>query len=155
MTLTLLGIIGLILLGMFLLLIELVVLPGLVTGIAGFALITGGIWGGYSWFGPTTGTIILISTILANFLMVTWALRSKSWKRMLLSDAIDTKVNMLETLGIVVGDKGKTVSRLAPAGKANINDHLIEVHSDEGFIDPEIPITVHRVLQGKIIVRKS
>jgi membrane-bound ClpP family serine protease len=58
----------------------------------------------------------------------------------------------LEGIEIKVGDEGTSVSRLAPSGKALINNEIIEVHTFGEFIDQEKELTVISVKENKITV---
>lgn len=143
----------LIFLGIILILIELLVVPGIsVAGIGGFLLILGGIVLGYHFHGRTAGNYILLSSGTAMILLVVMALKLKTWQRFGLQSTIDSKFGMLDKEEIKVGDVGETISRLAPIGKAMFNDKLYEVHSDGEYIDEHIPISIIRISGNKIFV---
>jgi membrane-bound ClpP family serine protease len=61
-------------------------------------------------------------------------------------------MDQLEGIVIKDGDSGKSVSRLAPSGKAIINNEIVEVHTFGEFIDQEVEITVISVKDNKIFV---
>jgi membrane-bound ClpP family serine protease len=143
----------LILLGIILILIELLVIPGIsVAGIGGFLLIIGGIILGYYFHGTTVGNYILLSTGVFMILMVVLALKLKTWQKFGLQSTIDSKVGVLFENEIKIGDEGETISRLAPIGKAMINDKLFEVHSDGEYVDVHRKIVVNRISGNKIFV---
>ncbi len=147
-------VITLILVGLILLLLEVLVIPGSgITGVLGFGLLIAGIWIGYADLGTQTGTIILVLTVLVNVLAVWLAMRYKTWKKVALSTRIDSKVNGLDRSKIKVGDTGITVSRCAPMGKAEINGEFVEVNARTEFIDPEQPIEVVKIEGSKIFVK--
>ena len=79
-------------------------------------------------YGTTAGHIVLAATLLASVLSLVLSLRSKTWKKMALDTVIDGKVNTIDDK-LKIGDVGKTVSRLAPAGKALFNNEFYEVHT--------------------------
>ena len=54
---------------------------------------------------------------------------------------------------IKIGDHGNSSSRLAPIGKALINEQYVEVHSVEGFVDENQEITVVQIETNKIFVK--
>jgi membrane-bound ClpP family serine protease len=62
-------------------------------------------------------------------------------------------VNVIKENAVRAGDSGKTVSRLAPAGKAMINGEYYEVHTIGEFIDPGSEIVVTKVEFNKITVK--
>lgn len=143
----------LILLGIVLILIELLVVPGIsVAGIGGFLLIIGGIVLGYHFHGTTAGNYILLSTGVVMILLIVLALKLKTWQRFGLKTTIDSKVGVLKEEDIKVGDVGETISRLAPIGKAMFNEKLFEVHSDGEYVDEHKHVEVTRISGNKIFV---
>lgn len=129
------------LLGVVLLALEIVALPGGIAGAFGVGLIAFGVWQTYALFGSKTGTIVLLCAIALCMLMLIWFMKTKTWKRFSLNEESDSKVNQLEP-AVKVGTKGVTISRLAPTGKALIDGQTMEVHAVNKFIDPDRPIEV-------------
>jgi len=146
-------IIILIALGLLFLLLEILVIPGsTLAGILGFGLLFAGLWQAYASKGTTEGHITLVSTLLVTVIALYFAFKSGTWKRMALKTTSDGKMDQMEGKEINEGDTGITISRLAPSGKAMINNHIIEVHTYGEFIDHEKEITVISVKENKIIV---
>ncbi|MGE0077085.1 MAG: NfeD family protein [Bacteroidales bacterium] len=147
-------IIVLIVIGLILLVAEFLVIPGFtVAGVAGFVLIIFGIYLGYSQFGVITGHIILLSTAVASVATIAISLRSKTWSRVMLNDSVDSKALDEYDHFVKPGDEGIAVSRLAPMGKAKINDHVVEVAALGELIDQQSPIEVVKVDGNKITVK--
>ncbi len=143
-------------LGILLLLIEFLVIPGFtVTGILGFILIGGGIFAGYHYHDSKVGNITFLLTIVALILAFIFTLKLKTWKRIGLKTEIDSQVNTLEENVLKVGDIGKSISRLAPIGKAMFQDKLYEVKSEGGFIDQHREIVIIRIYKNQIIVESK
>ncbi|WP_300887245.1 NfeD family protein, partial [uncultured Phocaeicola sp.] len=67
---------------------------------------------------------------------------------------LDYKIDPLKGIRIRIGDRGVTVTRLALIGNADINGHIIQVHSSDGLIDENTPIYVERMIEGTVIVRR-
>ena len=134
-------IIIILILGVALLALEIVALPGGVAGFFGVGLIGVGVWQSYGQFGNNVGTIILICAIALCILMLILFMKAKTWKRFSLNDEMDSKVNQLEP-AVKAGSRGVTISRLAPTGKALIDGEQMEVHAVNKFIDPDRPIEV-------------
>ena len=150
---TLTAIILLILLGLILLLLEILVLPGMIVGIIGIALMIVGIASSYYNYNTSTGNYVLLGTILTSVVLIYFSFRSNTWEKIKLNSSIDGKVNTFDENLIKVGDRGISISRLAPMGKALINDLQVEVES-QGFIHENIGIVVVKISQGKIIVKQ-
>lgn len=128
-------------LGVVLLALEIVALPGGIAGAFGIGLIIFGVWQTYALFGSTVGTIVLLCAIALCTLMLLWFMKTKTWNRFSLNEESDSRVNQLEP-SVKVGTRGTTISRLAPTGKALIDGQPLEVHAVNKFIDPDRPIEV-------------
>jgi membrane-bound ClpP family serine protease len=146
-------IIILIVLGLVFLLLEILVIPGsTLAGIVGFGLLFVGLWQAYASKGIVAGHITLGSTIVLTVISLYYSFKAGTWKRMALKTTVDGKMDQLEGTNIKEGDAGTTISRLAPSGKAMINNDIIEVHTYGEFIDQEKEIIVISVKNNKIIV---
>ena len=150
---TITAIVLLILLGIFLLMLEILFVPGMVFGFISVILMLVGVIFTFKNYGTTAGIISLFSTGAATAAAVYWAFHSPLWKKIQVHSKIDGKANALADGKINIGDTGKTISRLNPMGKALINNMLVEVQVIEGFIDQDKDITVKKVEQNKIFVK--
>ncbi len=147
-------IIALLVAGILLLLAEVLVLPGAtVAGILGFVLIFLSIYFTYSTRSATEGHIVVAASVVLSGLTLVLALRARTWKRFMLDRTIDSKVNVVDDAHVRIGDSGRSVSRLAPAGKGLINGHLYEVHTLGEFLDENRDFEVVRIEGYKIIVK--
>lgn len=152
MNLTLLII--LLVIGLTLLALEIVALPGAVAGIFGTLMTIFAIWESFSLYGSKVGTIMLLCSIVICVVLLIVFLKTKTWNRFSLNEESDSKVNQIDTQSVKVGSKGSTVARLAPTGKALIDGELVEVHAVNKFIDPDRPIEVIAVEGYRIDVRE-
>src|SRR5512133_1069720 len=151
---SLLAIVIIIILGIFLLLVEFLIIPGFtVFGVAGFVFIFLGIGSAYYFHNVLTGNITLAGTVIASFATMYYIFKRKTWKNMGLKANITSKHEPFDTLKVHAGDSGKTITRLAPVGKAQINDITCEAKSQGGFIDENVEIEVLKVLNTQIIVK--
>ena len=148
-------IIVLIVVGLSLMVVEVVVLPGItVAGIAGTLLIGCGVFLTFREFGNTAGTFALIGTGILFIIFLIYVIRAKTWDRLSLHSEIDSRVNVVDTNDIKTGDRGMTVSRLAPIGKSLIHDKIMEGKSIFGLIDENREIEVVQVNDSTIIVQE-
>jgi membrane-bound ClpP family serine protease len=148
-------IIVLIVVGLALMVVEVVVLPGItIAGVGGVILIGCGVFFTFKWFGNTAGMFSLIGTGILFIVFMMYALRAKTWDRLSLHSEIDSRVNVVDTNDIKTGDRGMTVSRLAPIGKILIHDKIMEGKSEFGLIDENREIEVVQVNQSTIIVQE-
>ncbi len=147
-------IITLIVIGLLFIVLEVLALPGGVAGIVGGALVVVGIVLTYQNYDAMYGHLVLAGTLVFSIIMVVVFIRSKTWKRFTLSDELKGGVNMDDKDTVFVGDKGRTISRLAPMGKVEINDRFYEVYTHGEFIDQNVPIEVTKVKDNKIYVKQ-
>ena len=145
---------GLILFGTFLIVAEVIFVPGTtIVGILGVIFSIYGIYLGYDYYGTSTGTIILVSTSLVNLIALIIAFKGRSWERFSLKHSLKGKYNDDFKVKLEVGDKGTTISSLKPIGKAIFNDQEIEVRSNGGFVNENVEIEVLKIDSSKIFVK--
>lgn len=146
----------LILLGIMLLLIEFLIIPGVtIAGIGGFILIAGGIFSAYSKYGAKFGNITLAITVLVLIIIFSFALRSRTWKKIALNTKINSSVDNIKKDGkFTIGERGKTITRLAPIGKAMFNDKIIEAKSFSGYIDENTEVEIIKIQNTNVIVKQ-
>lgn len=143
----------LLILAIFLVLLEIFLLPGItVAGIGGAIFAAGGLFYAYS-IDATTGTIALVSSLVAFGIAFLWLMRSNSFHRVALKTDVDSKLTSTRELGIEPGDEGLTLSRLAPIGKARINEQVVEAKAIGELIDEDTRIVVVRVDGYNVLVR--
>lgn len=150
---TIFAIILLIFLGLLLLLIEFVIIPGVtVAGIGGFLLLGASVYMAFTKYGTGAGFLTLAFVLVASPLLIYFLFKSKMGKKMVLESLVDGKVDSFDTENIRVGDTGKTIGRLAPSGKVRVNNEVVEAQSTGGYIDHNTDIRVLKILTNKIIV---
>ena len=149
------GIIILIILGILLFVIEFLLVPGVtVAGIGGLILTVFGVYKAFNDFGATTGAWVLIATLLLSVFVIAMSLRARTWNRLMLKTNIKGTVDTDITEDqIQVGDKGSTLTRLAPMGKIIVNELVREAKSTEGYIDEHTEIEVVSVRGTRISVK--
>ncbi len=149
-------IIFLIILGLLLFVIEFVLIPGVtIAGIGGALCLVTAIVFAFTTFGTQAGLIVLGSTLFLMIVMTALMLKAGTWNKMMLKTAIDSKV---DTVGsqegrVKPGDRGVTVTRLAPGGKVLVNGEYFEAKSIDILIDPGQDIEVIRIDDNKLIVK--
>lgn len=145
-------IITLILVGLILIFVEILLVPGVgVAGILGLLCLVGSSVYSFYDMGTTAGLIVTVVNSLLLIGLTIYVLRAKTWKRMSLETNIDSKA--VEDAVLSVGDKGKTMTRLAPMGAARFGDNVVEVKALEGVLDPGTPVKVVLIEDNKIYVR--
>jgi len=137
-------IVTLVLVGVLLLVVELILLPGIsVAGVGAFISLLAAIVYGYLHYGFWGGSIVLTVTIIISIIAVVISLRASTWQRLSLKSTIDsTSAKTPQENNIAIGDKGMTVTRLAPMGKVQVNDITVEAKSVDAYIDQQKPVEV-------------
>lgn len=145
-------VISLILIGLVLMLAEVLIIPGVgVAGVLGLLSMGGSCYYAFYEFGNTTGGIVTGVNGLLLLVLMIYVLRAKTWKRFALETNIDSKAVAREQV-LAVGDRGKTVTRLAPVGAVRVGDNVVEVKALEGMIDPGVEVEVVLIEDNKIYV---
>ena len=139
--------------GLLLIIVELIFVPGTtVVGILGFVLTGIGIWIGYSVLGNSIGHIILAITVLIGAVAFFYSFRADSWSRFALKEQNRGRVNEDYQHTLVVGEEGKAISALRPQGTALFGDRHHEVQTQGEFVSSNTSIRIFKLNQNKIIV---
>ncbi len=144
---------ALLLVGVLLIILELVFVPGTtIVGVAGLALTGFGIYLSYFFFGSVAGHTAVAATLIVSLLAIIYSFKSKSWQRFALFDTNTSRTNdRAETL-LRVGDVGTTLSTLRPSGNAEFSNQVFEVRTYGQMIAKGIQVKVVQVDGHRIIV---
>ena len=145
----------LIVLGILLFVIEFLLVPGVtIAGIGGLVLTVFGVYKAFNDFGSSTGIWVLIGTLLISVFVIAMSLRARTWNRLMLKTNVEGTVDSAITEDqIKTGDKGTSMTRLAPMGKIEVNGIVREAKSTEGYIDEHTQIKVVSVEGTRISVK--
>ena len=144
-------IITLVLAGIILILAEIFLIPGIgIAGVLGVLSLCGSCWYAFAYMSPLTGAVATIVNVVLLTVLLCYAFRAKTWKKLELSTVIDNAESEEKACG---GDKGKTVTRLCPMGTARIGNKNYEVTAFEGMIDAGTPVEVVHIENNKIYVK--
>ncbi|MCA9310569.1 MAG: hypothetical protein KDA21_05135 [Phycisphaerales bacterium] len=166
-----------VILGVLLILLEIFVFPGFgVPGIAGMVCLLAGLIGSFASMGaviPGTGgdtsnvawatSIVLVAMFIAGLGMYFFSRYTHSFPvagQMILSTRSgDSSEGMLAAMSpapvsssVQVGDVGRVTSTLRPSGTAEINERLLDVVSESGFIEPGATVRVTSVGTYRVTV---
>jgi membrane-bound ClpP family serine protease len=146
-------IISLIIIGLILLIVEVVFIPGTtIVGILGGAFAVIGVVITYQNIGSTAGFYVLLVTLVATALALYFSFRSGAWNAFSLKSAIQSKVNEGATSHLKVGDEGETISALRPFGKAEFGNLVVEVRSLGTYTEPKSRVKIIQIDSSQIIV---
>ena len=149
-------IIFLIILGLLLFIIEFMLIPGVtIAGIGGAISMVTAIVFSFTTYGPKVGFIVLGCTLAVMVVVTVLMLKAGTWRKIMLNTAIEGKV---DTVGaqegkVKPGDRGVTVTRLAPGGKVLVNGEYYEAKSVDILVNPRQEVEVIRIDDNKLIVK--
>ncbi len=132
----------LVVLGLVFLFAELLLLPGLSVG-AFLSLICygGALYVAFDRYSAATGAWCIAAIVVLSLIVVIISLRAKTWRRLSLEQKI-TSSSGNDVSAVSVGDRGRSVSRLAPVGRAEFGGRTYEAKSQTGYIDAGAEVEV-------------
>lgn len=146
-------IIVLILVGLVLIFAEILLIPGVgIAGVLGLLSMGGSCFYAFHELGTTTGIIVTAVNAVLIVGLTIWVLRAKTWKKFTLDTNIDSKAFSLEGAKIAIGDRGKTITRLAPMGTVRFGEDTYEAKALEGMIAPGTEVEIVLIEDNKIYV---
>ena len=148
-------IITLVLVGLILLGIELLVIPGFgVVGVLGLLSFVASCYLAFTNFGAAAGVAVAVALVVLVSLFVVLVLRSKTWKKITLNTNIDSRIDDTpQSKGIEAGVRGVALTRLAPAGQAEFGTVALEVFSRDSIINAGSAVEVVEVSDNKVLVK--
>lgn len=148
-----LSIILLIFVGLVLIYVEMLFIPGTtIIGLIGLALCGVGIYLTYENHGSTIGNWVLAGTAVLSLGGLVYGFRSKSWQRFSLKTTNTSKFNEDYYVGLEVEMTGLATSDLKPIGKAEFNNKTYEVRSRGEHIPSGSSVKIAKVTGNRIIV---
>lgn len=145
--------------GLFLLLLEFLVIPGFgVAGIIGFLSIIASVLWSYGIASIEEGlwvmSIALLGLITASiFLFKYIPVMAGKNKNIFLNTVLENDLSGSDLLDYV-GKKGKALTVLRPSGKIQIGREYLDAVSDGSYIEPEDRVQVILVEGSRVVVRK-
>lgn len=147
-------IIGLVLLGVFFVLLELFFLPGIsLAAIGGIGCLVAATITAYQHIHPLAGHITLAAAFIATAFCIYCFFRSRALDKMALRSEIDSKIDEPQNQKVALGDRGVCLSRLAPAGKIRINGITLEARTENVMLDEGSVVEVIQVNASQVIVK--
>ena len=149
-------IILLVLLGVFFLVVELVLLPGVTVGTI-LSMVSYGVaaYLAFDRFGITGGAVTLAVIAIISIVAVVLSLRAKTWRRFSLRQKIESSSMETPSDTVSVGQRGIAVSRLSPMGKVEIGGRVYEAKSIDSYIDQRSQVEVTGFDNFTVVVRRT
>lgn len=147
-------VIGILLFGTLLFIVEVFILPTLIIGKVAFIITILGLAFAFYELGALAGSICVIATIIINGLLLYFGMDRLSKSKISVQEVIDSKVNEFHDYGLKVDDEGISLSDLRPEGKAQFNiEDKISVWANTGFIPADTKIKIYQISDNKIYVK--
>ena len=147
------SIIFIIIVGILLMILDFLVIPGGVVAIVGVLCMVGGVVAAFVQYGSVAGFLCLIFTAVAVVGSFVMMMRTKTWRKLQLNTQIDGKMNEVDPSKVQVGMIGRAISRIAPMGTGEFDGEIVEVTSQQEFIDVDTEIEVTKIEASKIYVK--
>lgn len=141
--------------GLLFLVAELVLLPGVSVG-AILAMVCYGssIYLAFRDFGTLGGVVVIVVILVLSLVAIVVSLRAKTWQRFSLRQEIrSSNLATMPSDELQVGDRGKTLSRLSPMGKVEIDGRIYEAKSTGAYVDPQREVEVVGFENFSVIVK--
>ena len=137
------------------LVVEVLFIPGFgFTGTLGVLSMIGAVYYAFTMLGAMAGWITLLVCVVICVSLFLWALYGNSLDKVALKKNIESTVNEQDMSIFAVGDRGVARTRLALIGEALIKGQIVEVKSEDGFIDEREEIEIVRISGDSIFVVK-
>jgi len=147
------AIISLIIIGMALIVIEVIFIPGTtIVGIAGLLCVISGLVLTFNNFGNSVGWIATGGTAIFSASVLIYAFRSGAWDKFALKKSIDSRVNDDKPINVKEGDEGIARSALRPIGKGDFDNVEMEVRSLGELVPTNSKIKIIKIENRKIFV---
>jgi membrane-bound serine protease (ClpP class) len=148
-------VITLLLVGAILLLLE-TVLPGMIAGIVGGCCLIAGVIMGYVGFGASTGTGILLATVVvlvAGFAVWARYFPGSRFGRVFISHGVTGEIRAERPE--LLHQTGTAFTQLRPSGTALINGQRVDVVTEGSLIEKGAPIKVVAIEGMRVVVREN
>lgn len=138
--------------GLLLVAVEVFVIPGFgALGIAGgLALLTAALLA-FLWFGAAPGVGALLLAVLGPLLLVVLFAKSRAGRKLVLS----VQAPQVQAAPVQVGQHGRALCPLRPAGTAQFGDARVDVVTDGLYVDAGDFLRVVEVSGARVVVEKQ
>ena len=144
----------LLLIGLALIIIEVVFVPGTtIVGIMGVIFAGAGIIISYRHFGSDVGFYILLGMGAVTAVALYFSFRSEAWTRFANKSAMNSKVNEGSTDSLKLGDEGVALSALRPMGTVDFKSGRFEVKTLGDYVDVGTRVRIVHIDGAQIIVK--
>ena len=148
MTIYILGVI----IGLLLILMDILFIPGAILGIIGGCVIAVSIAKSYFVIGPFFALALLGATLFLVSLLIFIIVRFKLWKKIAHTQTTFGSSHSI-VLDNLIGKEGKIVSALRPAGSVVIDNKRYDAVSEGIFLEKDLEVIVTGKSGAQIVVK--
>ncbi len=145
--------------GLFLLVLEIFVIPGFgITGIGGILAVLASLFLAFPNFDIAFKVVSssFLATIVLIVILMRFLPRSPVWQRLSLSatETVEEGYVAGPDRGDLLGAQGETITTLRPVGTIKIGDRKMDAVSESAFVEKGVTVEVVKIEGSKVIVRK-
>ena len=146
----------LLIIGVLMLVAEIVLLPGLsVAGILAFGSYGYAGYRAFQLYGVNGLIATIVVAAIISAIAIFFSLRAKTWQRFSLGSKIESvSQEDPQENNVKVGERGMTLTRLAPIGKVLIDGKVYEAKSSHEFIDQKSEVEVVDFENFNVVVKR-
>lgn len=145
-------VIGLMVVGLALIVIEVLVIPGFgFIGVLGGVSMIGSVWVAYEQVSPAYSAIALVAGLGASGLMFWLFPKTAAGKAMVLKAAVTGKAGSADNV-LLEGREGVVLTDLRPSGSVEIDDRSVDVVTDGRYIEKGTKVRVVQVQGARVVV---
>jgi membrane-bound ClpP family serine protease len=146
-------IITLVAVGLALIIVEVIFIPGTtVVGVLGVVFTIVGIVVSYRHFGNDAGFYVLLGSLMLTLAALFFSFRYAPWSRFSLKSAIESKVNEGMLQDMKIGEEGTAITTLRPVGKAEFSTGQFEVRAVGKYVEKGTRIQIKTIESNQIVV---
>jgi membrane-bound serine protease (ClpP class) len=143
----------------FLMLAAEVFVPGMVLGLLGGLCLAGAVAVAFVYYDVMTGSMVFAGVCILTFSgFLAWLAmfpRTAIGRRIMLQKSLVKGVGERASPSELMGEQGRSLTPLRPAGSASIGGRKVDVVAESDFIEPDEAIVVVREEGLRIVVRKK
>jgi len=148
-----LSIVVLLTVGIVLIVVELIFIPGTtIFGIIGLLLTAAAVIISFIGYGNALGFGVLGVAFAGIGIILFFSLRTGAWDKLSLKSSNRSRVNEEAKHNIWKGDRGVTLSTLRPTGRVEFKETTLEVSTLGQYVDAGTEVRVIDVQSNKILV---
>jgi len=147
-------IISLLLIGLALIIIEIIFVPGTtIVGVIGIIFAGTGVLITFDQHGREVGWYMLLGSSAVTAVALYLGFRSNAWARFANNSVIKSKVNEGLTAALRLGEEGVALSTLKPIGNAQFKNGQFEVKTLGDYVDAGTKVKIVHLDGNQIIVK--